>query len=63
MRHNGISPDGFSGEGRPLIPFTAFFLVIIAEKWAVMVTVLVLPWAYRNLESSLNPAEGSIIVY
>lgn len=50
-------------KGRPLIPFAAFFLVIIAEKWAVMVRVLVLPWAYRNLESSLNPAEGSIIVY
>ena len=25
--------------------------------------MVVLPWTYRNLESSLNPAEGNIMVY
>lgn len=32
MRHTGISPECLFGERRSLIPFTAFFLVIIGER-------------------------------
>lgn len=35
MKHTGISPNGFLGKCGSFIPFTAFFLVMIGEKWAV----------------------------
>lgn len=64
MRHTGISPDGLFGEGRSLSPFNSLFLGYkMGEAEYLMMRTVFLPRTYRNLESSLNPAEGNIIVF
>ena len=64
MRRTGISPDGLFGEGRSLSPFNRLFLGYkMGEVEYLMMRMVFLPRTYRNLESSLNPAEGNIIVF